>query len=95
MNLLLFYLPSLLGILALTLHFYRLLATAQKAKSMSTPIFLSLLVVGVGLLVSWIIVLSMAILFIGDGVSLLSWQVLLLPMLWGIILIPVNILIRR
>ncbi len=94
-QLLLFYLPSLIGLVALFLHFVGLFKLATASKSHISGLTGALTVIGAGLIISWLIVLAQAIFAIADGTPLMSWQVLLLPLFWGIILVPVNIMIRR
>ncbi len=94
-SLLLFYFPSLVGLVLLFIYFLQMLREAMKVRSLITPLVSSLVLVGIGLIVSWCIVLYHAIEMLGHNTPLFSWQVLLLPVFWAILLVPINIMIRR
>lgn len=95
LTILLFYVPSLVGLLFLFLYFLNLFVQAWKQRLVARYMLLSLVLVGTGLIFSWFVILSIALGTVQSGGPIISWQVLLLPMFWASILVPVNILIRR
>ena len=95
MIVILFYLPSLIGLLFSTWYFFKLAKVANEKQALTTFLFLAMLIIGSGLIFSWLVVLSTAMFFLNLGVPLISWQVLLLPIFWAIVLIPINTMIRK
>lgn len=94
-TLLLYYLPSLLGLVLLTTYFSQLWRVARQKSSAAVDIFFQLVLIGVGLIISWCSVLFIALRFLESGKPLLSWEVLFLPIFWGVLLIPINMRIRK
>ncbi|MDD5146815.1 MAG: hypothetical protein PHN39_03725 [Candidatus Pacebacteria bacterium] len=96
LTILLFYLPSLIGLTAVGVHIVALLKLAVTCKSKAIPFVFSFFLMAVGTVASWFVVFANTLILIEQGLLLpYSWQVLLLPIFWGVMSLWMNLLIVR
>lgn len=94
-NVILIYLPSLLGLILVNYQLWLILKIAKQKKSLAAPFIMAVSLAMLGVLTSWFIVLELAIEFLEFGLSLLSWQISLLPICWALLLIIINRQVRK
>jgi hypothetical protein len=95
LNLVLLYLPSLIGLVFATWQLIVLLQLARAKQSLASSMLLAIVVMSTGVLLSWFVVLAMAYALVAFGINLLSFLIATLPIFWAIVLVYINRGIRE
>jgi uncharacterized membrane protein len=95
LEVLLWFIPSLIGLVLVLFYMIELMKIARERRSIAFRFIFSIWFSFVSVILSWFVVLAIAIEQVNRGHPIISWQVLLLPVGWGFVAWFINYLIRR
>ncbi len=95
LNIILLYLPSIVGLLLVNWQLYVLLRIARNQKSTAAPFVTAITLGMLGVLISWFIVVKIAIDLSNFGFPLLDYRIAFLPIGWALILYFINNNLRK
>lgn len=89
------FFPSLVGLILVLLYILALLRLARRSRSVATHFVFAIWFSFLSVVLSWFVVLAIAIEQVAKGVPVISWQVVLLPAGWALVAWLINYLVRR
>jgi uncharacterized membrane protein len=95
LEVLLWFIPSLVGLILVLLYIVELVKIARDKRSVAFHFVFAIWFSFLSVILSWFVVLAIAVEQVNRGYPVISWQVLLLPIVWGVVAWIINYLIRR